>query len=318
MTDFTERKLMKILFMGTPDFALASLVSLCEAGENVVGVVTQTDKPKGRGYELTPPPVKVYAQEKNIPVYQPRTLRGEEFDSLLHEIDPDMIVVVAFGKVLPENVISYPKFGCINVHGSLLPKYRGAAPMQRAIIDGERVTGITTMYMDAGLDTGDMIFKREFAIEDDFDFEAVHDGLAALGAELLLETVNAVRDGTAPRKKQNEAEMTYAAKIEKADCLIDFGKSAREVHDLIRGLSPIPLSFTHTPDGKLLKVLSSRVSELDGDAKAGTVISLDGGITVKCSEGAVELLRVLPEGKGRMIAADFIRGRKINVGDILF
>ncbi len=308
---------MKILFMGTPDFALASLKALCEAGENVVGVVTQTDKPKGRGYELTPPPVKVYALEKNIPVYQPKTLRTEEFDSLLREIDPDMIIVVAFGKILPENVINYPKFGCINVHGSLLPKYRGAAPMQRAIIDGERVTGITTMYMDVGLDTGDMIYKEEFVIEESYNFEDVHDGLAALGASLLLKTVNDIKEGKAPGEKQNDAMSTYAQKIEKADCLIDFEKSAKEIHDLIRGLSPIPLSFTHTPDGKLLKVLKARISQLEGNGAPGEVISLDGGITVKCGEGAIELLRVLPEGKGRMDASDFIRGRKIAIGDLL-
>ena len=308
---------MKILFMGTPDFALASLKALCESGENVVGVVTQTDKPKGRGYELTPPPVKQYALEKNIPVYQPKTLKGEDFDALLREIDPDMIIVVAFGKILPENVINYPKYGCINVHGSLLPKYRGAAPMQRAIIDGEKITGITTMYMDVGLDTGDMIYKEEFVIEDEHDFEDVHDGLAALGASLLLKTVNDIKEGKAPREKQNDAEMTYAAKIEKADCLIDFGKSAREIHDLIRGLSPIPLSFTHTPDGKLLKVLKARVSAFKGEGVVGEVISLDGGITVKCGDGAIELLRVLPEGKGRMDASDFIRGRKIAIGDLL-
>lgn len=303
--------------MGTPDFALASLKALCESGENVVGVVTQTDKPKGRGYELTPPPVKQYALEKNIPVYQPKTLKDENFDALLREIDPDMIIVVAFGKILPENVINYPKYGCINVHGSLLPKYRGAAPMQRAIIDGEKVTGITTMYMDVGLDTGDMIYKEEFVIEDEYDFEDVHDGLAALGASLLLKTVNDIKEGKAPREKQNDAEMTYAAKIEKADCLIDFGKSAREIHDLIRGLSPIPLSFTHTPDGKLLKVLKARVSAFKGEGVVGEVISLDGGITVKCGDGAIELLRVLPEGKGRMDASDFIRGRKIAIGDLL-
>lgn len=303
--------------MGTPDFALASLKALCESGENVVGVVTQTDKPKGRGYELTPPPVKEYALEKNIPVYQPKTLKGEDFDALLREIDPDMIIVVAFGKILPENVINYPKYGCINVHGSLLPKYRGAAPMQRAIIDGEKVTGITTMYMDVGLDTGDMIYKEEFVIEDEHDFEDVHDGLAALGASLLLKTVNDIKEGKAPREKQNDAEMTYAAKIEKADCLIDFGKSAREIHDLIRGLSPIPLSFTHTSDGKLLKVLKARVSAFKGEGVVGEVISLDGGITVKCGDGAIELLRVLPEGKGRMDASDFIRGRKIAIGDLL-
>ncbi len=310
---------MKILFMGTPDFALESLKALCENGENVIGVVTQPDKPKGRGYELMPPPVKVYAEEKNIPVYQPRTLRGEEFEALLREIDPDMIVVVAFGKILPENVINYPRLGCINVHGSLLPKYRGAAPMQRAIIDGERVTGITTMYMDAGLDTGDMIMKRRVEIGENDNFEDVHDALAECGASLLLETVDAIKNGTAVREKQNDSEMTYAAKIEKSDCLLDFTMSAEALHNLIRGLSPIPLSFTHTPDGKLLKILSARVFEgiAPTEAVPGQVISLEDGIAVKCGEGAIELLRVLPEGKGRMAASDFIRGRRISVGDIL-
>lgn len=309
---------MKILFMGTPDFALFSLRALCDAGENVVGVVTQTDKPKGRGYELCPPPVKVFAEERGIPVYQPKTLRGDEFAETLSQIGPEMIIVVAYGKILPENVINYPKYGCINVHGSLLPKYRGAAPMQRAIIDGEAVTGITTMYMDVGLDTGDMIMKREVEIGADDNFEDIHDKLGECGAKLLLETVNAIRNGTATREKQNDAEMTYAAKIEKSDCLIDFGKSAKQVHDLIRGLSPIPLAFTHTGDGKLLKVIKSVISDKTSREKAGTVVSLDNGITVACGNGGcVDILRVLPEGKGRMDALDFIRGRKISIGDIL-
>ncbi len=309
---------MKILFMGTPDFALASLKALCEAGEDVIGVVTQPDKPKGRGYTLTPPPVKVYAMERGLPVYQPQTLRGEEFSALLSELDPEMIVVAAYGKILPENVINYPKSGCINVHGSLLPKYRGAAPMQRAIIDGERETGVTIMYMDIGLDTGDMLKKRSVAIEADDNFEDIHDKLADCGAKLLLEVIGDIAAGTHTREKQNEAEMTYAKKIEKSDCLIDFSRSAREVHDLIRGLSPIPLSFTHTPDGKLLKVVKSRVVSPDGAfGEAGKVISLEGEIVVSCGSGSVALLTVLPEGKGRMSSADFIRGRKISEGDIL-
>ena len=303
--------------MGTPEFALSSLEALYASEHEVCAVVTQTDKPKGRGYELTPPPVKVFAVEHGIPYYQPKTLRGDEFDALLHEIDPEMIVVVAFGKILPENVINYPRYGCINVHGSLLPKYRGAAPMQRAIIDGEKVTGITTMYMDVGLDTGDMLLSREVPIEENDNFEDVHDKLAKCGAELLIETVAAIADGRQNRIKQNDADSTYAAKIEKADCLIDFSMPAQKVHDLIRGLSPIPLSFTHTPDGKLLKITESRLSSMKTSALPGTVISLEGGITVACGEGAVRLCRVLPEGKGRMSAEDFVRGRKLAVGDIL-
>ena len=310
---------MKILFMGTPDFALFSLKALCEAGENVIGVVTQPDKPKGRGYTLTPPPVKVYAEEQGLPVYQPNTLRGEEFATLLDTLAPDLIVVVAYGKILPENVIHYPKFGCINVHGSLLPKYRGAAPMQRAIMDGDKITGITTMYMDVGLDTGDMLLKSEVAIEEADNFETIHDKLAACGAETLLRTVDGLRDGTITREKQDDSLSTYAAKIEKADCLIDFSKTAEDVHNQIRGLSPIPLTFTHTPDGKLLKIVESRIVDAEKvtDKPCGTVISVGEDIKVACSKGILAFTAVVPEGKGRMGAADFVRGRKIAEGDLL-
>ena len=307
---------MRILFMGTPDFALFSLRALVEAGENVVGVVTQPDKPKGRGYTLTPPPVKVYAEEKGLPVYQPKTLRDEAFADLLRQIDPEVIVVVAFGKILPANVLDYPKYGCVNVHGSLLPAYRGAAPMQRAIIDGCAETGITTMFMDVGLDTGDMLLKKSVAIDLHDTFETVHDKLGECGAELLLRTLALLEKGEITPEKQDDALATYAQKIEKEDCLLDFSRTAKEVHDRIRGLSPIPLSFTHTSDGRLLKILSSE--PVEGKGRPGEVISLSGGrITVACGEGAVALLSVLPEGKKRMSAADFINGRRISVGDIL-
>ena len=240
---------MKILFMGTPDFALFSLRALVEAGEDVIGVVTQPDKPKGRGYTLTPPPVKVYALEKDIPVYQPNTLRGEEFANLLSELAPDLIVVVAYGKILPANVLDFPKYGCINVHGSLLPAYRGAAPMQRAIMEGQYETGITTQMMADGIDTGDILLISKVAIEENDNFETIHDKLGECGAETLLATIKELREGTLTRTKQDDSLATYAAKIEKSDCLIDFTKSANEVHNQIRGLSPIPLAFTYTPDG---------------------------------------------------------------------
>ena len=308
---------MKILFMGTPDFAVFSLKALVEAGEDVIGVITQPDKPKGRGYTLTPPPVKVYAEQMGLPVWQPTTLRDESFAELLEELSPELIAVVAYGKILPESVIKFPKYRCVNVHGSLLPEYRGAAPMQRAIIDGKETTGITTMYMDVGLDTGDMILKGEIAIEDSDNFESIHDKLGALGAELLVQTVSLIKEGKAPAEAQDDSRATYAAKIEKSDCLIDFSRSAREIHCLIRGLSPRPLAFTHTPDGKLLKILSAERIDKDHDAPAGTVVSLDDGITVACGKGAVKLTAVLPEGKGRMPAADFVRGRKVALGDIL-
>lgn len=307
---------MRILFMGTPDFALFSLRALVEAGEDVVGVVTQPDKPKGRGYTLTPPPVKVYAEEKGLPVYQPRTLRDEAFADLLRQIDPEVIVVVAFGKILPVNVLDYPKYGCVNVHGSLLPAYRGAAPMQRAIIDGCAETGITTMFMAEGLDTGDMLLKKSVAIDLHDTFETVHDKLGECGAELLLRTLALLEAGEIAPEKQDDALATYAAKIEKEDCLLDFSRTAKEVHDRIRGLSPIPLSFTHTPDGRLLKIVASE--PVEGSGRPGEVISLSGGrITVACGEGAIALLSVLPEGKKKMSSADFINGRRISVGDIL-
>ena len=307
---------MRILFMGTPDFALFSLRALVEAGEDIVGVVTQPDKPKGRGYTLTPPPVKVYAEEKGLPVYQPKTLRDEAFADLLRQIDPEVIVVVAFGKILPANVLDYPKYGCVNVHGSLLPAYRGAAPMQRAIIDGCAETGITTMFMDVGPDTGDMLLKKSVAIDLHDTFETVHDKLGECGAELLLRTLALLEAGEITPEKQDDALATYAQKIEKEDCLLDFSRTAKEVHDRIRGLSPIPLSFTHTPDGRLLKIVASE--PVEGKGRPGEVISLSGGrITVACGEGAVALLSVLPEGKKKMSAADFINGRRISVGDIL-
>ena len=309
---------MKILFMGTPDFALFSLKALVEAGENVIGAVTQPDKPKGRGYTLTPPPVKVYASERGLPVWQPTTLRSEEFATLLRELDPELIVVVAYGKILPVNVLEYPKYGCINVHGSLLPEYRGAAPMQRAIIDGKKQTGITTMLMADGIDTGDMLLKGYVDIEENDNFEVIHDKLGATGATVLLDTLKVLRTKGLSPIPQDDAQATYAAKIEKDDCVIDFSRPAREVHNRIRGLSPIPLAFTHTPDRKMLKVITSELDGALSNQAPGTVVSLENGrITVACGEGCISLLTVLPEGKKRMSAADFINGRKISLGDVL-
>ncbi len=309
---------MRILFMGTPDFALFTLKALVEAGEEIVGVVTQPDKPKGRGYELCPPPVKVYALEQGLPVYQPQTLRNGAFDAELAALAPDVIVVVAYGKILPKSVLELPEHGCINVHGSLLPEYRGAAPMQRAIIDGKTETGITTMQMAEGLDTGDMLVTVRVPIGENDNFEDIHDRLGAAGAEALLETLARLRAGTLTATVQDDALATYAAKIEKADCLLDFGVEARAVHDRVRGLSPIPLSFTRTPDGKMLKVIETRVGEGRTAAAPGTVIALNGMVTVACGNGTtLDILRLLPEGKGRMSAADYIRGRRLSVGDLL-
>ena len=311
---------MRIIFMGTPDFAVPSLRALCETGEDVVAVITQPDKPRGRGYVLTPTPVKAYALERGIPVYQPETLRGGAFDDTLRTLAPDLIIVVAYGKILPLSVLSCPPLGCINVHGSLLPALRGAAPMQRAIMDGHPVTGVTTMYMAEGLDTGDMLLREEIEILTDDNFETIHDKLAEVGARTLLATLAALRDGTLVATPQDNGAATYAAKIEKEDRLLDFSRDAEAVHNLIRGLSPIPLAFTHTPDGKLLKVPAARVARPAADgslAAPGTVLSLEGGIEVACGRGSVLLTTVTPEGKSRMSAADYVRGRKLSLGDIL-
>ena len=313
---------MKILFMGTPDFALFSLKSLVEYSKTtdieICGVITQPDKPKGRGYALMPPPVKEYALEVGLDVYQPNTLKDDEFYSLLTKLDPDLIAVVAYGKILPKNVIDYPKYGCINVHGSLLPEYRGAAPMQRAIIDGKDKTGITIMYMAEGLDTGDMLYKKELPIKENDNFENIHDGLGMLGAEMLVEIIPQLQNGSSIRTPQNDELSSYAKKITKEDCLVDFSKDAKTVHNQIRGLSPFPLSFTHTPNGKLLKLIESKVADSTTPHECvGEILSLDGCIEIACAIGSVYIERVLPEGKARMSAADFIRGRNISVGDIL-
>jgi len=311
---------VRILFMGTPEYALFSLRALCDAGENIIGVVTQPDKPKGRGYELSPPPVKIFAAARGIPVYQPETLRGGAFDAELKELAPELIVVVAYGKILPQTVLDFPQYGCINVHGSLLPEYRGAAPMQRAIIDGKTETGVTTMQMAAGLDTGDMLVTVKVPIGENDNFEDMHDRLGEAGAAALTETIARLRAGRLVAIPQDDSKATYAAKIEKADCLLDFSKPAKALHDRIRGLSPFPLAFTRTPDGKMLKVPESRVGRemAPADAKPGTVLALSDRITVACGDQTtLELTRVLPEGKGRMSAADYIRGRRLSVGDML-
>ena len=313
---------MRILFMGTPDFALFALKALVEYTKGtkaeICGVITQPDKPKGRGYALLPPPVKAYAQEVGLDVYQPETLKDEAFANLLEKLSPDLIAVVAYGKILPKSVIDFPKYGCINVHGSLLPEYRGAAPMQRAIIDGKEKTGITIMYMAEGLDTGDMLLKRELVIKENDNFEDIHDGLGALGAEMLTEIIPMLESGAVTRTPQDDSISTYAKKITKEDCLIDFSKDAKTIHNQIRGLSPFPLSFTHTPNGKLLKVIEAKISDTDTPHdNYGEVLSLDGNIEVACGTGSILLCRVLPEGKARMGASDFIRGRNISIGDKL-
>lgn len=307
---------MRILFMGTPDFAAANLKAIYESGADIVGVVTTPDKPRGRGMVLTPSPVKSYALEKNLNVYQPLTLKDGAFLDTLNELKPELIIVVAYGKILPGYVLDYPKYACINAHASILPKYRGAAPIQRAIIDGEDETGVSIMKMDVGLDTGDVILVNRVSIEKDDNFEDVHDKLVVAASDGLIEAIKRFENGTVSYTKQGD-DFTYAEKITKQDCLIDFDKDAVEAHNQIRGLSPIPLAFTKMSDGKILKVTKSHTSPVDFSGKPHEVVSLDGGIFVKCKTGTVVLDEVIPEGKGKMSAASFINGRKIALGDIL-
>ncbi len=309
---------MKIAFMGTPEIAATCLDALVRGGHEICAVITGEDKPRGRRMVMTPTAVKAYAICRGIPVYTPKTLKDEAFMTLLSSLAPEIIVVVAYGKILPASVLSYPKYGCINVHVSLLPKYRGAAPMQRAVINGEKETGVTLMQMDVGLDTGDILMQRAFPIGEEDTFETVHDTSARLGGEMLLALLPALAEGRVMPLKQEESLATYAQKIEKADCRIDFKKSARELNCLIRGVNPIPMAFCMQGE-KMLKLV--RAVPTEGRGTPGEVLRLsdagDGSITVACGEGALSITHLIPEGKGRMSAADYIRGRKINKGDLL-
>ena len=308
---------MKILFMGTPDFARECLRAV-HANKNaeIVGVVTQPDKPKGRGMKMIAPPVKVYAEEAGLPVYQPVTLKDGAFEDELCRLDPDMIIVAAYGKILPPYVIDYPKHGCINAHASILPRHRGAAPINRAIMEGDSETGVTAMYMDYGLDTGDMILTLTTPITEEDDLESLHDRLAILGGEAMSRVVDMACEGCLPRTPQPEEGATYAAKITKEDAALDFSRTAEELCCQIRGL--FGGGITHTPDGRLLKVTSAHKGDTCPACECGTVTSIDNGeITVSCGSGSICFTSVVPEGKGRMSAADYIRGRKISKGDHL-
>lgn len=309
---------MRILFMGTPDFARSILEKLHNDGENIVAVVTQPDKPQGRKMILTPPPVKQYALANGMPVYQPVTLKDGAFAEELSRIDPELIIVAAYGKILPAYILDYPKYGCINAHGSILPRWRGAAPIQRAIMAGDTVSGVTAMYMAQGLDTGDKILTVEVPITDEDDFGTLHDKLAVAGGDAMAQTIARLRDGTITREVQNDADATYAAKIENADCVIDFTKSVTEIYNQVRGLSPVPLAVTWMPDGKRLKIIAARREIRAVTVAPGTVTDIDHGtLDIACADGILHVTHLQPEGKGRMAAADFLRGRKLSVGDVL-
>ena len=307
-----------IMFMGTPEISATCLSRLIEDGHGICAVITREDKPRGRGNVMTPTPVKELAIRHGIPVHTPATLRDEAFAALLDEYKPEIIVVVAYGKILPLSVIEYPRLGCVNLHVSLLPKYRGAAPMQRAIMEGESETGVTVMYMAEGLDTGDIISVEKFPILPEDDFEAIHDRSAEVGGRLLSETIEMIYNGTARRTKQDDSLACYAKKVEKEDCKIDFTLPATRLDCIIRGVTPIPGAFAYL-GGRMLKI--NKATPVAGSGKPGEVIDIsdkgDGYITVACGEGALKITCLIPEGKGKMSAGAFVRGRKIALGDIL-
>ena len=309
---------MRILFMGTPDFAKTALLAINEKyNGQVVGVVTRQDTPKNRGHVMTPPPVKVAALGAGLPVYQPINLKEENFREILEEMKPDIIVVAAYGKLLPPYVLEYPRFGCINIHASLLPKYRGAAPIQRAILAGEKEIGVTIMKMAEGLDTGDMYAKASFDATEG-NFEQIHDKLADLGAKLVLETMDALENGTAVAQAQDDALSTYAAKIEKADRILNFGATATEIINKIRAFSPIPGAEAKLHSGKV-KITSATLIAEEPTGEAGTVASLSpkgaGLLVINAPDAKIKIERLIPEGKKEMSAGDFIRGRRITESD---
>lgn len=290
--------------MGTPDFAVPCLKALIEDGNEIVGVFTQPDKPKGRGYTLTPPPVKVTALENGIEVFQPSTLKDGKAFEILKKLNPEMIIVVAYGKILPKEIIELPPYGCINVHASLLPEYRGAAPIQWAVLDGKKKTGVTAMYMDVGLDTGDMLMKSETEIGENETADELHDRLSALGAELIVKVVHSAKDGTLKREKQDDTKSCYAKMLTKEMSKIDFSKSAQEIHNQVRGLNSWP-SAVAVLNGKKIKI--HRTVTADGSGEAGQVLSLS-PFVVACGTGAVEILELQPEGKKKMSAQSFVNG----------
>jgi len=311
---------MKIVFMGTPDFAVACLQAMVEAPQcQIVAVVTQPDRPKGRGHRILMSAVKEYALQHELPVWQPIKVKNPDFQQKLAEAAPDLIVVAAFGQFLPKAILTLPKYGCINVHASLLPKYRGAAPLQYAILKGESVSGVTIMKMDIGMDTGDMLAKVEEPITAEMTMGELHDKLKIKGAKLLLETISGLEAGTVIAERQKEEEATYASLLTREMEKLDWKKAAQELHNQVRAFNPWPSSFTVLPDGKLLKVWECKVvADTRPQQQPGTIVEVNRqGLVVATGLGLLELTVVQPESKKRMSAAVFCNGHGLKVGDIL-
>ena len=305
--------------MGTPDFAVKPLEAIIESGENVMAVFTQPDKPKGRGFKLLPTPVKQSALSHNIPVYQPLSLKkgddAAEAEKIMRELAPDLIVVAAYGKILPKTILDLPKYGCINIHASLLPKYRGAAPIQRVILNGETETGVTAMQMAEGLDTGDMLMKISTPIGENETASELFERLSDMGAKLIVDTINAVKSGSITPVKQDDSLSSYAEMIDKSMCFTDFSLTAAEVHNHIRGLSSSPCAVAYL-NGKRIKIYHSELVKNVG-GQPGEIVNVN-DFTVSCGDGnGVKLAEIQGEGGKRMKAADFLRGNKIEKGTFL-
>ena len=308
---------MRVVYMGTPDFAVAPLKALIENGYEVVGAFTQPDKPVGRKAILTPPPVKVVALENSVPVFQPNSLKNGEGVRLLEELKPDICVVVAYGKILPKDFLDYAKYGCINIHGSVLPEYRGAAPIQRSVLDGKVYAGVTSMQMDVGLDTGDILFVEKIKILENETSGDLYERLTVIGAQLLIKTLKAIECGEVTPIKQDDSLSTYAAMLDKTMSPVDWSRPAIEIHNQIRGLDPWPVAQTML-NGKSLKLFRSSVSNEFSGGAPGEAFALKDGLGVFCGDGkAVIVSEVQYEGKKRMKAADFLRGCQLEKGTIL-
>ncbi len=309
---------MRVVFMGTPEFAVPCLDTLLNQGHQVLGVVTQPDRPKGRGRQFACSPVKQAALAAGLPVLQPAKVREPRFLEQLRGLAPELIIVVAFGQVLPGEILDLPPLGCINVHASLLPKYRGAAPIHWAVINGEKTTGVTTMYMDRGLDTGDMLLKAELAVGPEDTVGIVHDRLALLGADLLAETLRELAAGRLRRTPQEQGESTYAPMLTREDERIDWNKQPEQLVNLIRGMNPWPGAYT-TCKGKTIKVWQAQIVDYSPAPHAGQVIDVDKtqGFIVQADGGQVLLTQVQPPGGKRMDAADYVRGYGLKTGDVL-
>jgi len=307
----------RIVFMGTPDFAVPSLKALVDSGFDIPLVVTQPDKPAGRGRKLTPPPVKVLAEKLEIPVVQPEKIKdNEEFRKLLEDVSPDLIVVVAYGKILPSWLLNLPRYGCINLHASLLPEYRGASPIQSVLLDGKEKTGVTVMKISEELDAGDILSQKVVPIEKNDNAETLHDKLAEVGAELLVETIPLYVKGEIKPIPQNHSRATYCTRITKEMGRIDWKEPAEKIFNKVRAFTPWPSAYT-TYKGKRLKITCAEPVDCDSDFPPGTVVKADEELVVATGKGCLKILRLKPEGRKEMSGGDFVRGYRIKVGDRL-